>query len=276
MNADGCRSPAVICIVLGLLIVSMAAEGAPRIGPPPKRLRLDPFYQKHVSARGLPVVGSAKVGDAALLKARELILRMTGKRPDVVAELKRRRVRIAIMAESEVTLDIPEHRDLNTAFPKTDWNQRARGLGATDERPACSGAEENLLALPGDRYHGESILIHEFAHTMHGMGVRHLDPGLWRAIKRAYSEAMKAGLWKDTYAATNVGEYWAEGVQSWFDANREAHPPNGVHNHVNTREELKEYDPALARLIHRVYPDGRWRFSYAGLRERRGRTSKTE
>ena len=29
-----------------------------------------------------------------------------------------------------------------------------------------SGAEENLLCLAEDRYRGESIFLHEFAHTM--------------------------------------------------------------------------------------------------------------
>ena len=44
----------------------------------------------------------------------------------------------------------------------------------------------------------------------------------------------------------NDREYFAEGVQSWFDNNRE---PDHDHNHVNTRAELIEYDPALAALF---------------------------
>ena len=41
-------------------------------------------------------------------------------------------------------------------------------------------------------------------------------------------------------------EYWAEGVQSWFNTNR---PPDHDHNHVDNREELKAYDPPLAKLV---------------------------
>ena len=59
-------------------------------------------------------------------------------------------------------------------------------------------------------------------------------------------------------AATNAGEYWAEGVQSWFDTNREN---DGSHNHVNTRGELKEYDPDLAKLVEEVHGDGPWRYT---------------
>jgi len=39
--------------------------------------------------------------------------------------------------------------------------------------------------------------------------------------------------------------------------------PNGIHNHVNTREELAEYDPALFRLVDRVFRKTEWRFEGA-------------
>ena len=63
---------------------------------------------------------------------------------------------------------------------------------------------------------------------------------------------MDAGLWAGTYAATNADEYWAEGVQSWFDLND---PPGLVHNEINKRAELEEYDPALASLIQEAFGD---------------------
>ena len=42
----------------------------------------------------------------------------------------------------------------------------------------------------------------------------------------------------------------AEGVQSWFNNNR---PPDHDHNHVDTRKELKAYDPGLAALCEEVF-----------------------
>ena len=65
---------------------------------------------------------------------------------------------------------------------------------------------------------------------------------------------MAKGLWAKKYAATNRHEYWAEAVQSWFGTNRE---PDHDHNHVNTREELIEYDPAIAELCAEVFGDER-------------------
>ena len=41
----------------------------------------------------------------------------------------------------------------------------------------------------------------------------------------------------------------AEGVQSYFNVEAYANPPDGIHNHVNTREKLQDYDPGLYNLI---------------------------
>jgi hypothetical protein len=159
------------------------------------------------------------------------------------------------MAPTEFTIDIPEHSDLK---PAGYWNKRARGLGATGIRPAVSCGEENLLNYEGDPYRGENILVHEFGHAIHEMGMRDVDRTFDRRLNDTYKKAMSDGLWKSTYAATNRMEYWAEGVQSWFDCNRKA--DRSQHNGVNTREKLKEYDPPLAKLLEEVFKDNEWRY----------------
>ena len=63
---------------------------------------------------------------------------------------------------------------------------------------------------------------------------------------------MALGRWESTYAATDSAEYWAEGVQSWFNVNQQ--PQVGIHNEVDTRAELKIYDPALHSLISTIFP----------------------
>jgi hypothetical protein len=221
---------------------------------------LSPFYKKHVDLDGLPVVGSDKVSDAALIEAWRIGKEMLRNLPEARKAMIRLRVRIAIMAPTEQTLDIPEHSDLQRAFPQTDWNKRARGLGATKARPAISAGEENLLGLENDRYKGESIFIHEFAHAIFEMGMVEVDSA-WRGrLRECFEAAKKNGLWIKTYAAENLNEYWAEGVQSYFDSNRTAQPPNGVHNHVGTREALKAYDPRLFELIDKAFHTS-WRWT---------------
>lgn len=229
----------------------LASASAAEIIPVPKRLRLSDFYEKCVMVDDFPVVSSGKVPDAALLEARKIILMMVAKQPKMLKTLAKNKVRAAIMASTEVTTDIPEHSDLT---PKDYWDKRARGVGATAARPATSGAEENLLKLPGDRYKGENIFLHEFAHTLHLMAINELDARFDQKLQKAHKAAIAAGLWNGTYAATDHKEYWAEGVQSWFNANLEAIPTNGVHNQINTHDELKAYDPTLYALIAEWLP----------------------
>lgn len=217
------------------------------VGPPPEALKLDPFYKKHVSASGFPVVSSEKVNDFALREAAHLIDMMLAKRPDVRQAMIAGGSRMVVMAHNEYTTEIPEH---STLTPRDFWDARARGLGGSATDPVCSCGEENLLGFEGDPYQAECILIHEFAHHIHLRGMNVVDSTFDGRLEAAYKEAMSKQLWKGKYASTNHHEYFAEGVQSWFNNNR---PPDHDHNHVDTREELLEYDPPLAALCREVF-----------------------
>jgi hypothetical protein len=254
-------------VLVGALVGASAAQDTgpkpPAPAPEPRvvevskelreRLKLDPFYQKHLDLAGLPVLGSAKVSDAALVEAAHLIRQMLSERDDVLRAMVKKGCRFVVMAPTEMTTDVPEQRHLKND-PKTDWDRRARGLGGR----ITSCGEENLLNLKGDRYRNENILIHEFSHAVHRYGIGSLDPKFDGRLRDTYKAATDGGLWKDTYAATNHSEYWAEGVQSYFDCNA---PPNrGVHNDVNTREKLAKYDPRLFDLIDETFKKPAYRY----------------
>ncbi len=216
---------------------------------PPAAMKLSPFYRKYVSASGYPIVSSSKVNDYALKEAAYLADMMLARRPDVRKAMIDGGSRLVVMAHDEFTTDVPEHSHMK---PKDFWDARARGLGGSKRDPVCSCGEENLLGLGGDPYFAENILIHEFAHNIHLRGMIVVDPTFDERLKASYNRAMKAGLWKTKYASTNHAEYFAEGVQSWFNNNR---PPDHDHNHVDTRKELREYDPGLAELCEEVFGD---------------------
>jgi hypothetical protein len=216
------------------------------------------FYTQTVSAGGFPIVASAKVNPYALKEAAYLIDMMLAKRPDVRTAMIKSGARFCIIGHHEFTTDLPEfvrfgekpHRDFPELSGKEYWDARARGTGGSQTDPFCTCAEENLLGYPGDPYAAECIPIHEFAHCIHLRGLENVDPTFDPRLKAAYDAAMQAGLWKGAYASVNYHEYFAEGVQSWFDDNREN---DNEHNHVNTRAELLEYDPGLAAICREVF-----------------------
>ncbi len=209
---------------------------------------LDPFYQKYADADGIPIVSSLEPADEALERACQLVIDMLSGRPDVHEILIDGHIRFAIIGENELTNDIPEFSDMPDSV-----NQRARGLGGV---PAASCAEESILCNRQlDGWRGEGICVHEFAHTIAIAGVYRADRTFEQRLSEAYENARNAGLFANTYAMENAQEYWAEGVQDWYFTNLEADPPNGIHNWVDRREELQEYDPELYALVAEAMPD---------------------
>ena len=214
------------------------------------------FYKKYLDADGISVMGSEKVRDEAFFVARRIVKYMLLKIPKIKTQLIQNHVRIVIVSEGEKMTDIPEYKDFNTRFPGTDWNQRVRGFGGSVENPICSCGEENLLCLPNDRYRGESILVHEFAHTIHMAGISTLDKNFEINLNNIYGLAKKRGLWVNTYAISNMAEYFAVGVQCWFNVYRKSIPADGVHNEIGTRTDLQFYDPDLYAFLRRYFADG--------------------
>lgn len=225
--------------------------------------RFDGFYAKHCSVGGIPILASGRVSDQALDQAAEIVNGMLAGRNDLRKEMMRHSVKVGIIGRDEHLTDLPEYRDLNATNPLPggeDWNTRASGgVGATLSIPMVSGSEKNLLCASDDPYRGENVFLHEFSHTIAELGVAFLDPGFNDRLRSTFAAARAAGLWDQTYAATNEKEYWAEGVQSYFDTNLEAIPPNGIHGPINTAAELRDYDPALFSLIDSVFGSTSWR-----------------
>ena len=217
-----------------------------------------PFYSQSIRANGFPIVASAKVNPYALKEAAFLVNMMLAKRPDVREAMIKSGARLCVMAYNEYTTDLPEFAHLagekvpgfEGLSAKDYRDARARGLGGSETDPFCSCAEENVLGYPGDPYAAECVLIHEFAHNIHLRGMVNVDPTFDARLKAAYDDAMKAGLWKGKYPSVNHHEYFAEGVQTWFDNNRFN---DHDHNHVHLRKQLLEYDPGLAAICREVF-----------------------
>jgi hypothetical protein len=266
----------VITTTLGhrFVIVDDQRESSVVSKVPIQAFRYDPkssdgipaFYTQKVFANGFPIAASSTVNPFALKEAAYLIDLMLAKRSDVREAMIASGSRLSIIAYNEFTTDLPEWAWLAES-PKAGFESisardyrdaRARGMGGSSTDPYCSCGEENLLAYKGDPYSTENILIHEFAHNIHLRGLANVDPTFDDRVEAAYQSAMKSGLWKGKYASVNHHEYFAEGVQSWFDNNREN---DHDHNHVDTRSELVEYDPGLAELCREVFGETQLKYT---------------
>ena len=238
-------------------------------GAPPARLAADPFYRKHVDAAGIPILSSARVPDAALFAARDMVRGMLAHRPDLAAWLVSNDYRIALISRDEALLDLPENANWTKPSrddprltrcelkhyderigSKTDreyWDERARGIGG--ERMV--GSEEDVLGLPISRYWGETIFVHEFAHNVL-FAIEGADRGLYERVAAAYANALANDLWFEEYNTTTIQEYWAEGTQFWFNSNRlQAFDGRRI---LNARD-LADYDPQLYAVLAEAYGD---------------------
>ncbi|WEK47207.1 MAG: glycoside hydrolase [Candidatus Andeanibacterium colombiense] len=247
------------CLPLLLLLAGSAASA--------QRLPIDPFYTQHFSADGIPVIASSKPPAKALKAAKSMAEGMLKHRPDLARYLAKNGYTIAVIAQSEALLDLPENRDwvkpplddprltrcekkhyderIGRLTARQYWDERARGIGGQH----MVGAEEDILGLPASRYWGETIFVHEFSHQILD-AVRNSDRPLYAELEAAYAHAQATGLWLDEYNMTTIDEYWAEGSQFWWDSNRlQVFAGRRILNH----QDLKAYDPALFAVLAKVF-----------------------
>jgi hypothetical protein len=235
---------------------SAAVACAMTPGTPPSAL-FPPFYEKYLDAHGIPVLSSGRPNDEALVQACFIAVHMLAARDDVREAMIAQGQRIGAIALDEVTTDLPEYSDLYAVFPGPNWDA-LRGVGATLQRPMSSFGEENMLCASNDPYHGENVLVQTFASAVL-LGVENVDNTFSRRLQTAFDAALGRGLWQNTFVTEGRIAYYQMGVQIWFDASRETSPPDGLHNDINTRDELRSYDPGLAALVAETMPDDSWR-----------------
>lgn len=254
----------------GLVLAAISLSACTTLpGAPPAGLGAEAFYAKHIDASGIHILSSERVPDEALIAARNITRGMFFHRPDLAEWLAANDYRIAIIAQDEALLDLPDkaswtkparddprltrcelkHYDLRIGA-KTDheyWNERARAIGG---KRMADGAED-VLGLPSSRYYGETIFVHELGHLVLD-AIQATDPTLYAQVEAAYAHALANDLWLDEYTTTTIQEYWAEGTQFWFNSNRiQSFNGRRILNHTD----LQDYDPMLFAALARVYDD---------------------
>ncbi len=284
------------------------------------------FYKKATSVQDILIATSDRVSDHAHREAAyQFDHMMKSIDPKIAQRIRDEKVLCVLVGHDELTSQVPQFISKKTGKELDFYNWRSRGfLTKRNRRYLVLFAEEDVLEYEGGM-RLESILIHEFAHVIHGAG---FDRDLQERLTKTYENAKSRGIWNDgraaqrfrrvtsekpvslldalvqsfpdqpkallvkcldagdilvngkpthakvkvtkddkvlivfggpkvCYAARNRSEYWAEGVQCWYNTNRTM---DHDHNHIHTRAQLKKYDPELAALCKDVLGDKPWRF----------------
>jgi hypothetical protein len=221
------------------------------------------YYKKYLSLKqgndSIPIVAGPGVADSALHRAQKICAILVATLPThSLATLRTQRIYIAIFGNNEYPNALP-------GWPAgVDATRYGGGFGPTATYRVCGIHEGDIMKNAFDRYNTENIVVHEFSHAIKNFALEKIDPMFRDKVQQLLTTAKAAGKWGNTYAGSNAEEYWAEGVQTYFEVNA-AGPAggDGVHNNINTRAELQAYDPDIYALIEQVYggallPSGNW------------------
>lgn len=217
-----------------------------------------PYYTTFVTSKvGIVVKAGPTVQKRTVEMVADIVDRMLVKIPQVADELLRRNAQVAVYGLKENAYDIPGHR-------MGYWlaTRHVEGFGGEMVNTLSSISEANVIRLRSGRYATmyphEMILVHEFGHAIHLVGIDGLeDKTLSERVKRCYRNAKEKGLWPDTYAISNHEEYFATMGTIWFNVMQEGVDGrwDGIRGPVNTREELKVYDPDAYELMSDLYSE---------------------
>ena len=218
------------------------------------------FYRMTCEQTGITIAAADSITPGALEAAADRMGALLATRPELAAAVAASIDQVSIIGRDQRITTLPEFEELYSTHPGTDWNRLGRSFPGTEEIPVAAGAEENLLCLESDRYEGEDMFVRDFGWTIRRFGIATVDPGLDRSIEDAYIRAIAADLWRNTVAEVNSDQYWAEGVQSFFDVNNEEKDEKDqIHNQIDTRDELRTYDPLLYELLVETFGEIEWR-----------------
>jgi hypothetical protein len=171
-----------------------------------------------------------------------------------------------VLGRKEKLSDLPEFRETR----KRPGADEVRFADYAPGSKVMVVPEENVLGLPDDPFAGRGMVVGVFARGLHQvcgarpviadfdqrrdrqqyeLRVQRLDVEFDKRLRKAYEAAREKGLWKGTAAARDHVEYWATGLEAYFDAGGDVPAPPLADRPVTTREALKTYDAELYALV---------------------------
>jgi hypothetical protein len=147
--------------------------------------------------------------------------------------------RILILSEDEDQRagDCPDLPD--------DW-------GSDDEMPNRSNTTNPVcITSDSDIWNTGQTLIHEFTHACDMVLAQQLDPSLLQEKQRLYDNAIAAGTYGSSYAATSMHEYHAELLTMWMNVGQESLFSEPLR--FNNQSDLKREDPEAFEFIKKFF-----------------------
>lgn len=193
------------------------------------------YYTKYIDAGGIAIVGNRYVRDEQFYVAREVILQMTSKYPEMREPLSLKavrpdgsRYRVII-----VNVDEPFESEWNTEFgiengqsvPAIPEDPRFHGLGHATTHYCVSRMWWSSQVSKNNVRLNLGPFIHEFAHALHMQGGVHLIyPDFDERLRHAFqtdvvpsdSNPLGKSAHSNGYGGRNWLEYWAELTKDWF------------------------------------------------------------
>lgn len=252
----------------------------PSVVKTPKKLNADASLVKYVWCRGFSIFGTKGVSDEAMLCVESTIRNMFRYRHDILKALIDANFSVVVMADNEKSKmhSVQSSLDVKTFIEEN-------GGKTTVQIPSVFQLvvrQSDIMRNDGDSLPAQSKLIGDMALAVYlyiglrpvapettqpkekqqyELGLTPLDVRFDQRIQVLYQAAIEKRKWSSTAAAKNRFEYFAQGVRSFFDANRMTTQDG---ESINTREQLVRYDPELATLIGDVFKHPErydWRFS---------------
>jgi dienelactone hydrolase len=241
----------------------------PAVETPPAKLKIDPYYTKFSWAREFTVVGR-EASDEAILRANDVVRKMFAYRHDLLKALIADDVKLVVLGPNEHLRDLPE---LQTLSATDNIDLLARSLEYSPATKLLVVSEEHVMGDPRDVQVGDSQLISVLAGAVHQVaGMRAEDPAwedrprhIWQQyelrvkrldihfherLTKLHEQALAAGKWQGTAAVHSPENYWKAGVLAYFDAAGQHATPTDSARAIETREQLRDYDPDLYALVN--------------------------
>lgn len=218
------------------------------------------YYNRYIDADGIAIVGNSHTPDKYFVDAKNIILIMTSKHPDLRNQLRGLWYFDIFLAGPD-SPNPPRANQFYTIASGTcaEGNYIQDGQTVWQRWPITGIVEIGWCAAVICECWPDSpmaVFIHEFAHALEER-ISDIDPTFHNVnylnvpnsskLVVAYETAIEKKTWEGSYAESNYREYWAVMVEFWFLS-------IGEGLYFETYEDFAAHDPLAYELLDEWFP----------------------